>query len=215
MDIREQVAKKYHTANVILTDGKYEVVMNPAVDWEGLSEEGRDYFRKQADQIIPLVRADMQREIGEKPKIICLCGSTRFTHEMLIKQWELTKQGYIVVSWCALPDDYFDGDDKTHIGDQEGVKEIVDEVHMRKIDLCDEVICIHTGEATNGLTYIGESTYNEISYAFRVRKPVIFSPPNQALQDNWNYEDWRKFIGKPVSQAELKELQSGTFKEGE
>ena len=135
-----------------------------------------------------------------KTKIICLCGSTRFTHEMLIKQWELTKQGYIVVSWCALPDDYFEGDDKTHIGDQEGVKEIVDEVHMRKIDLCDEVVCIHTGEATNGLTYIGESTYNEISYAFRTKKPVIFSPPNQALQDNWNYEDWRKFIGKPVSQ---------------
>ena len=48
-----------------------------------------------------------------KPKVVCLCGSTRFTREMLVKQWELTKQGYIVLSWCALPDDYFQGEDKT------------------------------------------------------------------------------------------------------
>lgn len=57
---------------------------------------------------------------------------------MLIKQWEFTKQGYIVVSWCALPDNYFKGEDKAHIGDKEGVKEVVDEVHKRKIDLCFE-----------------------------------------------------------------------------
>src|SRR4030067_2832031 len=41
------------------------------------------------------------------PKIICLCGSTRFTEQMLVKQWELTKEGFIVVTYCALPDSYF------------------------------------------------------------------------------------------------------------
>lgn len=130
----------------------------------------------------------------KRPKIVCLCGSTRFTREMLIKQWKLTKRGYIVVSWCALPDDYFKGEDKTHIGDQEGVKAIVDEVHLRKIDLADEVIIIRAGEATNGLTYIGESTYNEMAYAFRNRKPVCFSPPDPALSANWDYETWQRFI---------------------
>lgn len=119
-------------------------------------------------------------------KVICLCGSTSFTDEMLVLQWELTKQGYVVLSWCALPESYFQGEDKAHIGDQEGVKEIVDEVHMRKIDLADEIIVIRAGKATDGLTHIGESTYNEISYAWRQGKPIEFSPPDDVLKKNWN-----------------------------
>jgi len=104
----------------------------------------------------------------EKPKVICLCGSTRFTPEMLVVQWELTKEGNIVLSWCALPDWYFEGKDKSHIGDQEGVKEIVDQVHLRKIDLADEVLVINI----NG--YIGESTTNEIKYARQKGKAIRF-----------------------------------------
>jgi len=95
----------------------------------------------------------------KKPKIITLCGSTRFTDEMLVKQWELTKQGFIVLSWCALPSWYFAGSDKTHIGDQEGVREVVNEVHKRKIDISDEILVI------NIHGYIGEDTKSEILYA--------------------------------------------------
>lgn len=105
---------------------------------------------------------------GKRTPIICLCGSTRFTREMLIKQWELTKRGYIVVSWCALPDDYYRGEDKAHIGDQEGVKAFVDEVHKRKIDLADEVLVIDIGG------YIGSSTRSEIDYAVNCGKPVRY-----------------------------------------
>lgn len=103
-----------------------------------------------------------------KPTVICLCGSTRFTEEMLVKQWELTKQGFIVLSWCALPDWYFPGDDYSHIGDQEGVKEIIDTVHLRKIDLADEVFVI------NKHGYIGESTGREIEYAKSKGKPIKY-----------------------------------------
>jgi hypothetical protein len=103
--------------------------------------------------------------ITERPKVICLCGSTRFTEQMLIKQWELTKQGYIVLTWCALPDSYFSG---SHIGDHEGVNEIVDEVHKRKIDIADEVLVLNIGG------YIGESTRSEIDYAEAHGKPVRF-----------------------------------------
>ena len=103
-----------------------------------------------------------------KPKVICLCGSTRFTAEMLVIQWELTKQGNIVLSWCALPDSYFNDGDKTHVGDQEGVKEIVDEVHKRKIDLADEIFVLNI----NG--YIGESTRSEIEYAEAHKKPLRY-----------------------------------------
>ena len=104
----------------------------------------------------------------DRPKIVCLCGSTRFTEQMLLKQWELTKQGYVVLSWCALPGSYFSGEDKTHVGDQEGVKEIVDEVHKRKIDLADEIFVI------NKNAYIGESTRSEIDYAKRLGKPIKY-----------------------------------------
>lgn len=100
-----------------------------------------------------------------KTKVICLCGSTRFTNKMLIKQWELTKQGVIVLSWCALPESYYKG---SHIGDAEGVKEIVDEVHKRKIDLADEVLVI------NIFGYIGDSTRSEIEYAESVGVPVKY-----------------------------------------
>lgn len=111
----------------------------------------------------------------KRTKIICLCGSTRFTEQMLIKQWELTKQGHIVLSWCALPDSYFSGQDKTHIGDQEGVKEIVDEVHKRKIDLADEVFVINIDG------YIGESTRSEVNYAIDHNKPVEWLEPKHNL----------------------------------
>jgi nucleoside 2-deoxyribosyltransferase len=87
---------------------------------------------------------------------------------MLVTQWELTKQGNVVLSWCALPDNYFKGEDKTHIGDQEGVKAIVDEVHLRKIDLADAVMVINIGG------YIGQSTTNEVKYALSHGKPVIW-----------------------------------------
>ncbi|MBU0906603.1 MAG: hypothetical protein KKD18_06375 [Nanoarchaeota archaeon] len=104
----------------------------------------------------------------KKPKIICLCGSTRYTEQMLVKQWELTKQGFVVLSWCALPDWYFAGEDKAHIGDQEGIEEIVDEVHKRKIDIADEVFVLNIGG------YIGESTKSEIDYAESIGKPVMY-----------------------------------------
>jgi hypothetical protein len=103
-----------------------------------------------------------------RPVVICLCGSTRFTEQMLIKQWELTKQGYIVLSWCALPNSYFKSDDCFHVGDKEGVKELVDEIHKRKIDLSDEVLILNIGG------YIGESTRSELNYAISHGKKIIF-----------------------------------------
>ena len=112
---------------------------------------------------------------SKRPKIICLCGSTRFTEQMLITQWELTKQGYIVLSWCALPDSYYrEGADKSHIGDQEGVKATVDELHLRKIDLADEVLIL------NLRGYIGESTARELAYARAHRKLVRFLEPEKS-----------------------------------
>ena len=98
--------------------------------------------------------------------IITLCGSTRFTDEMLVKQWELTKAGHIVLTWCVLPLSYIEKE--FGIGDQEGVKEIVDAVHKRKIDLSDEILVINVDD------YIDESTKSEILHALKTGKIVKF-----------------------------------------
>ena len=52
-----------------------------------------------------------------------------------------------------------------------GLKDVLDELHFRKIDLCDEVFVI------NRDGYIGESTRNEIEYAQKLGKPVKYLEP--------------------------------------
>jgi len=120
-------------------------------------------------------RGRLRKVKKDFPKIICLCGSTRFT-AMLILQWGLTKQGFIVLSWCALPDSYPRGEDKNHIGDQEGVKELVDEIHLRKIDLAEEVMILNVGG------YIGKSTQNELNYARKKGKIIRFLEPEGGVR---------------------------------
>ena len=110
--------------------------------------------------------------------IITLCGSTKFTDEMLIKQWELTKAGHIVLTWCVLPNSYFEqvicgNGDHAHLGDQENVKEIIDAVHKKKIDLSDEILVINVDD------YIGESTKSEVLHALKAGKIVRFLHPHE------------------------------------
>lgn len=86
-------------------------------------------------------------------KVITLCGSTRFKDEFLNVQKELTLKGNIVISVGLFG----------HSGDDEvwtdGMKEILDDMHKRKIDMADEIFVINK----NG--YIGNSTNSEIEYA--------------------------------------------------
>ncbi len=104
---------------------------------------------------------------GQRPKVICLCGSTRFAQWFMIKRWELEKQGIITFGINILPDNYF-AEGNSHGAEQEGIKEILDELHKRKIDLSDEVFVLNVGG------YIGESTRSEIDYAIKNGKPVNF-----------------------------------------
>jgi len=116
-----------------------------------------------------------------RPKIVCFCGSVRFTTEMLIVAWEYAKAGKIVLSWCVLPDCYFKahpesaGDDNVgvHAAEKEGVREILDELHKRKIDLADEILVINIDG------YIGDSTKSEIGYARAHGKPVRWLEPDK------------------------------------
>jgi len=106
-------------------------------------------------------------------KIVCLCGSTRFTDEMLIKQWELAKSGVVSLGWNALPGSYFADGRDAHLAELEDCKELVDELHKRKIDLADEVFVLNIGG------YIGYSTRSEIEYAELTGKPVVYQEPEE------------------------------------
>jgi cell division protein FtsB len=98
-----------------------------------------------------------------KPKIVCLCGSTRFKREFINRNFKETMAGNIVltVGWFG----HADGDKYTPTP-EEKVK--LDELHKRKIDLADEVLVLDVGG------YIGESTRSEINYAKIHGKPIRF-----------------------------------------
>lgn len=107
----------------------------------------------------------------KKPEIICMCGSTRFADLMAAISWEYEKLGKIVLRVNWVPQWYADKSgmkENDHIADQQGFKEILDNLHFRKIDMCDKVfVCDVNG-------YVGKSTTNEINYAISINKPMFF-----------------------------------------
>lgn len=107
---------------------------------------------------------------GYRPKVVCFCGSTRFAQWFMIERWKLEKQGIITLGINILPDGYFAGENH-HGAEQEGVKDILDDLHLRKIDLADEVFILNVDG------YIGESTRRELEYAISIGKPVKYFKP--------------------------------------
>ena len=98
-------------------------------------------------------------------KVITLCGSTRFKDEFLETQKRLTLGGNIVISVGLFG---HSGDDEVW---KEGTKEMLDNMHKRKIDMSDGIFVINVGG------YIGESTRSEIDYAFKNGKTVEYLEP--------------------------------------
>ena len=98
-------------------------------------------------------------------KIITLCGSTRFKDQFIEAQKRLTLEGNIVISVGLFG----------HSGDKEvwteGIKEMLDDMHKRKIDMADEIFVINVGG------YIGDSTRSEIQYAKDHNKKVNYLEP--------------------------------------
>ena len=103
-----------------------------------------------------------------KYKVITLCGSTRFKEEFLQAQKELTLAGNIVISVGLFG---HSGDDEVWT---EGTKEMLDDMHKRKIDMADEIFVI------NRDGYIGSSTRSEIAYAISQGKQVRYLEPPSA-----------------------------------
>ena len=95
-------------------------------------------------------------------KVITLCGSTRFKNEFIDVQKRLTLAGNIIISVGLFG---HSGDDEVWA---EGTKEMLDDMHLRKIDLADEIFVINVGG------YIGSGTKREIEYAEKTGKRVRY-----------------------------------------
>ncbi len=102
-------------------------------------------------------------------KVITLCGSTRFKDQFMEAQKRLTLEGNIVISVGLFG---HSGDNEVWENMDEGTltktKEMLDDMHKRKIDMADEIFVINV----NG--YIGDSTRSEIDYALKHGKSVRY-----------------------------------------
>jgi hypothetical protein len=106
--------------------------------------------------------------MNPRPTIVCLCGSTRFSHAFQEANLHETLAGRIVLSiGCDMRSDVdifgpLPADELT------AIKARLDKLHLRKIDLADEVLILNVGG------YIGESTARELAYARQQGKRVRF-----------------------------------------
>lgn len=104
-----------------------------------------------------------------KYKVITLCGSTRFKDEFMESQKRLTLEENIVISVGLFG---HAGDAEVWENMDEGTltktKEMLDDMHKRKIDMADEIYVINVGG------YIGSSTKSEIEYAKATGKGIRY-----------------------------------------
>ena len=93
-------------------------------------------------------------------KVITICGSMRYSKEMMKIAEELElKDGYAVIQ-CVYNIDgqRYEGVDAS----------ILDKIHRKKIDISDAIYVVNIDG------YIGNSTRNEIEYAKNNGKEVIY-----------------------------------------
>src|SRR5579864_1201144 len=114
---------------------------------KALGEKPGEYERWDYEVILEAAKrlSVLQPEPAQatRPKIICLCGSTKFIETFAIKTWELELEGNIVLGCTLLPSGYCPVRD--HFAEHIGVKEQRDNHHLQKIDLADEVLVLNVG----------------------------------------------------------------------
>lgn len=109
-----------------------------------------------------------------KPTVVCLCGSTRFHKKFVEANFRETMAGNIVLSVGFFPHSAKEihGED---IGITPEQKEMLDELHKRKIDMADEILVINVGG------YIGESTRSEIEYTVGLGKRIRYEESESTI----------------------------------
>lgn len=114
-------------------------------------------------------------QMSAKPKVITLCGSSRFPDAFNIVNAHLSMLGHVVISLGL----YGHADHPqgalflTSDGNEQAAeKRNLDQLHFRKIDISDGIFVINVGG------YVGSSTRREIEYARGLGKSVewLFPP---------------------------------------
>jgi len=103
-----------------------------------------------------------------RPVIVCLCGSTRFFQAFRDANLKETLAGKIVLTiGCEWHSDQ-------SLGLNELDKELLDRLHLEKINLSDEILVLNVDG------YIGKSTSVEIQYALAMNKKIRYLEENNA-----------------------------------
>ena len=118
-------------------------------------------------EVIPLVYPLLRT----MPRIVCLCGSTRFYEAFQEANYRETMAGKIVLSVGFYPHSRTQAHGQ-EIGCTPEQKKSLDELHLRKIDMADEVLFLNVDG------YMGESTRRELDYARKAGKVICFWEPN-------------------------------------
>jgi DnaJ-class molecular chaperone len=117
------------------------------------------------------------------PRIVCLCGSTKFYEHFQRANYNETMAGRIVLSVGFFPH----SSKKAHgqkLGCTEREKKKLDRLHKRKIDLADEVLVI------NVKGYVGSSTRSEIEYAKKTGKKIRWLDPCKNCEGTGTVAYW-------------------------
>jgi len=121
-----------------------------------------------------------------KPKLICLCGSTKFKDEFEKITMEESLNGNVVMSIGC-----FEHHDNIRLS--KGEKQNLDDLHESKIKMADEIFVV------NVKGYIGESTKKGILIAKELGIPIKY------LEDPEWYGDGTYNLGE-INEKELKEF---------
>ncbi|MEU9438193.1 hypothetical protein [Streptomyces sp. NPDC048252] len=104
-----------------------------------------------------------------RPQIVVLCGSTRFWDALAEAALYETAAGRIVLApGCNLKQPHPLWADPARA---DRLKHVLGDLHLRKIDLADDVLIVNPGG------YIGDSTRREIAYARSLGRPIRYTHP--------------------------------------
>lgn len=106
--------------------------------------------------------------MSSRPKIVCLCGSTRFEDTFEKANLEETLAGHIVLSIGCNTKSDAELFSRMSEDELKKIKIKLDVLHLRKIDLADEIFVLNVDG------YIGESTSREVEYARSIGKPIRY-----------------------------------------
>ena len=118
-----------------------------------------------------------------RPRVVCLCGSTRFLDAFDAAAISQTLAGHIVLSIASTRIGDEDLFARRSPAEQAQLRERLAALHRAKIDLADEILVLNVGG------YIGPATRGEIEYAVRTGTAVSYLEPLNA--GPVDVRDWR------------------------